>query len=213
MSLHRMTTLIFAAIALGSCADSRDPAGSSETHFLLRCSDDSCGPGLQCVCGTCSKPCSADAVCAPLADDARCEATDASSCATTKSCDVECSSKADCEALSSAHRCEQGRCRAPSASTGASTDAGSGNPLEPPLMSDPGLAYGPCQHNPLCGQGSTLFEQSLSGECVCVNFCESDDECPQPATGTVRPKCVHDDVVQNGMSGQCELPCAAGDSC
>jgi hypothetical protein len=209
MSWARLTTLILGLLALGSCADSRPPSGSSETHFLLRCDDDSCGAGLECLCGACTKPCTADSSCRSLGETARCAAS-VGACDEAETCDVECQNNADCEALGSAHRCEQGRCRAPAIASGTPPPTPT---TTPPANPDPGLAYGPCVDNPSCGEGSGLASQSSDGTCFCTVFCEQDGDCPQPATGTVRPRCIHDDLVINGMSGECELPCALGDRC
>src|SRR5689334_17254227 len=53
------------------CAQSKSPASSSETHFLMRCTDD-CGEGLQCICGVCSAPCERNDSCAALPGNATC---------------------------------------------------------------------------------------------------------------------------------------------
>jgi hypothetical protein len=200
------------AIAIGACvltgcAQSRGPnAGSSETHFLLRCSDDSCGDGLSCICGVCSKRCSSDTSCGELSSEASCVAPVDGSCAEARSCDVECKTNADCAKLSDQHTCAQGRCRAPE----PATKPGDSKPSKP---DDPGLAYGPCIDNPMCGAGSGISMASSGGECICTVYCEAAGECPKPVTGTSVPKCVFDDVVVNGHSGECELPCDRGETC
>lgn len=101
--------------ALGACANSRPAEGSSETHFLLLCSDDSCGGGLSCVCGVCTKPCSSDSMCSSLGDGVRCYSVGHQACDSAERCDVECTQDADCKAISDNHVCDGGRCRAPEA--------------------------------------------------------------------------------------------------
>ena len=125
MRILGLVAIAVVAAAAG-CGDSRDPNGSSETHFLRECSDSSCGAGLKCICGACTKECSADSSCRSLAEDATCMGNSGASCFEQVTCDVECDADGDCAALSSAHRCEQGRCRAPDSSTSSAGSAGRG---------------------------------------------------------------------------------------
>jgi hypothetical protein len=107
---------------------------SSETHFLMRCSN-GCGKGLSCTCGVCSKPCTSATACAGLAGDAVCTPAPDESCSAASICDLSCSHDADCTALGKSHVCAEGRCRAPdphataadaSICSGATCDASSG---------------------------------------------------------------------------------------
>lgn len=78
---------------------------------------------------------------------------------------------------------------------------------------DPVEYYAPCIDNPHCGMGSGLSSMSSDGTCVCKVFCEEDADCPAPATGMTAPVCVHDDLIINGMSGECSLPCSDTQTC
>ena len=52
-----------AAGAAGACSDDAPPPeSSSATHFLQLCAD-TCPDGLECICGVCTKACTANAVC------------------------------------------------------------------------------------------------------------------------------------------------------
>lgn len=99
-----------------SCGHERssEPTGG-ETHFLARCTSGStCGGGLSCLCGVCTRACDARAECQSLSD-AACVASSSEACAespATGHCDVACISDDDCAVLSPSHRCEGGACRA-----------------------------------------------------------------------------------------------------
>lgn len=115
--------LFFGALALAWGCRRTDPGPTtgSETHFLSWCSSsESCGEGLECVCGVCSKSCSDASSCAELAPTAECLALDSrpadESCEDTPvemACEVRCTLDADCVGLGNAHRCDRGLCRQP----------------------------------------------------------------------------------------------------
>lgn len=67
------------AAVIPSCGGSTNKSGTdSNTHWLDVCErDDQCG-SLQCICGVCTKTCTADATCAGLGDNAVCAAPDCS---------------------------------------------------------------------------------------------------------------------------------------
>jgi hypothetical protein len=117
---------------LAACGGSEPAAngGSSETHFLRRCTT-TCGGGLRCSCGVCSKPCDGDGACKGLAEQATCEVPAASSCGgrtESAACELTCERDADCVALADDLRCTAGVCRvasAPAAGSGASGQGGS----------------------------------------------------------------------------------------
>lgn len=100
-----------------SCGHERsgEPTGG-ETHFLARCTSGStCGRGLSCLCGVCTRSCDARAECQSLSDAACVASSSQAACAeseTTGHCDVACISDDDCAVLSASHRCESGACRA-----------------------------------------------------------------------------------------------------
>jgi hypothetical protein len=78
---------------------------------------------------------------------------------------------------------------------------------------DPVAYYGPCTDNPYCGMGSGLGTQSDDGTCTCTVFCEEDVDCPMPGSGTSVPFCELDDLVINGMNGECKLACDDTQTC
>jgi hypothetical protein len=106
-----------------SCSVSSEPTGG-ETHFLTICHSDTCGPGLSCVCGVCTRPCAGADDCRDLPAAGCVSPLEGGSCSPSSapaSCDASCTSDADCGVLSPAHRCQGGRCRA-----GSSGAAGAG---------------------------------------------------------------------------------------
>jgi hypothetical protein len=84
-------------VALGwvSACSSQVDGGDSESHFLGMCSG-SCGGGLECVCGVCTRPCVDDASCKPLSVDATC--LDSISCgnASGRICGKKCTLASEC---------------------------------------------------------------------------------------------------------------------
>lgn len=113
-----LAVLVF-ALSCGGLED-RSPQTGGETNFLSRCeADGSCGEGLSCLCGTCTKTCaetpacetlSTTAACVPVASrrmDPACPET-----AVRAFCDAECSDDAACAELGAEYRCDRGYCRA-----------------------------------------------------------------------------------------------------
>jgi len=101
-----------AMLGLVSCTSAESPTGG-ETHFLKTCSSsDSCGGGLSCMCGVCTRPCT---------DEEQCQGLPAAVCVTdplvctpdepSNRCDVPCNVDAECSAVSDAHRCIANYCR------------------------------------------------------------------------------------------------------
>lgn len=109
------TLTCLTTLASGGCGASSQTARSigGETHFLTRCSI-TCGDGLQCIAGVCTRPCT-------VGDSAACEELQDAECradvelGTSAVCDVICQSDEECRALSSSHRCVGTVCRAPEA--------------------------------------------------------------------------------------------------
>jgi len=116
--------LLLAGLFAG-CDGKSATTSDSETHFLEKCSD-TCAGGLTCLCGVCTKPCTAQSSCGALSADASCE--DSCTDASTKVCDVACSADGDCSALGPEFACSAGRCRqGSSSSVGGSANGGGGS--------------------------------------------------------------------------------------
>lgn len=117
---------ILAVLLLVGCDDRMDARHVGVTsRFLAHCESSSCGDGLSCIAGVCTRACVAGkADCTDLASAATC--TDRSiEQEAVAVCDVRCSRNADCYALGKQQRCEAGFCRA-GTSNGPSP---SGHPL------------------------------------------------------------------------------------
>jgi hypothetical protein len=73
--------------------------------------------------------------------------------------------------------------------------------------------YAPCDGS----SGSCNEARAVGGEvnaCVCTYYCEADSDCPQPETGNAPARCQpFGDVVVNGESASCILPCDASTTC
>jgi hypothetical protein len=117
----------------GGKSDGPDgPIGGSESHFLAYC-EDSCGDGLDCIAGVCTRGCVVDEnSCTDLSPKAECTA-DSIEPGAVAVCDVACSNDGDCDALGPSHRCDGGYCRKPFVSGGGAggssgTGGTGGNP-------------------------------------------------------------------------------------
>jgi len=200
--------ILIGMCAMSACTTSSAPrAGSSETHFLLRCSDEVCGEGLSCICGACTQTCSSDPSCGELASGARCMDPEAS-CLEAKSCDVGCEVNADCAELGADHKCEDGRCRAIDRSYVDTTPPGG--------PSDAGglVTYGPCHADgSVCGGSDWFALESSVGLCLCTVSCQTSADCPRALTGTAAARCVFGQDAIDGQPGECDLPCDGGQSC
>jgi hypothetical protein len=123
--------LLSAAFWVSSCDGTREhaPEPGSETNFLRRCVDNaSCGGGLSCLCGTCTRTCGGPGACDSLSSGAACvpvaSRTVDPSCpgsAVSAFCDALCADDMGCAALGDSYRCDRGYCRAvnPNCRTGA----------------------------------------------------------------------------------------------
>ncbi len=112
--------VLLGTLALGACRGGEaGPTVGSETHFLSRCVDgDSCGDGLECLCGVCTSACSDASDCRGLAATAACRSVDdrpsdlsCSEALVEASCEVSCNDQADCAPLGEGYRCDRGLCR------------------------------------------------------------------------------------------------------
>lgn len=102
----------------GSCGGSATTTEGSESHFLDACMPGSCGDGLSCICGVCTRACSGSE-CSTLSAGAECvELTDlpnADGCTDVSPaqpvCDQPCVADADCTTLGTSFGCREGVCR------------------------------------------------------------------------------------------------------
>src|SRR3954462_7321321 len=161
-------------VASGACGliNSGESGESGETHFLTACSSESCGAGLQCLCGACSRPCEDDQACGGLGKNVTCVEHDATRCTiVTKSCDVECTSDLDCGKLGGQFACQSGLCRA------ALSDPPPRNACQEGCGNSECAAPGSCSLASACevvGCGSAIVDDN-----ACVRqTCENDDTCP-----------------------------------
>jgi hypothetical protein len=117
-----VTWLLGGVLGLASCTSAESPTGG-ETHFLKTCSaDESCGNGLSCMCGVCTRACT---------DGEQCQGLPAAVCVTDplncspddppNRCDVPCNVDADCTPVSDAHRCVANYCRTGAGPSACST--------------------------------------------------------------------------------------------
>ncbi|HEY3499571.1 MAG TPA: hypothetical protein VGK73_33000 [Polyangiaceae bacterium] len=124
--------LLGGLLAFSACSQARNQEITGETHFLKLCDPaaDTCGEGLACVCGVCTRACDVNSECSAF-PPAQCVASTSlpQACGDAQPasrCDVGCRSNADCGVLSSSHRCELGFCRAGSSSGGTAGTGGGG---------------------------------------------------------------------------------------
>jgi hypothetical protein len=96
------------------------PIGGSESHFLAYC-DDTCGDGLACITGVCTRGCVVNEdACDDLSPNAVCtpESIEPGAVAV---CDVSCEAHEDCSVISAKHTCDGGYCRKSAEPAGGGT--------------------------------------------------------------------------------------------
>jgi len=102
---------LLAGAIVGACGGTiGEPQTGGESHFLTLCNA-SCGDGLDCVSGVCTRGC--------LLEQDSCTDLDEHAVCTDQSiepgqvavCDVACEGDGDCSSLGSTHRCDGGYCR------------------------------------------------------------------------------------------------------
>lgn len=105
------------------CGGSLGSSSGGESHFLIQC-DDTCGGGLSCISGVCTRGCVLDEEnsCDDLHADAKC--TDSIEPGEVAACDLACVDDDDCSSLGTNYTCETGQCRGV---TNLSTSAGGTN--------------------------------------------------------------------------------------
>jgi hypothetical protein len=87
----------------------------------------------------------------------------------------------------------------PTMSNGSGTDA-AGQPASSADCADPYSC---------CGLGEAGIAEDGSRYCVGVTFCNADSECPLANGGSATPTCESNgDVITQGASGHCVLPCS-----
>ncbi len=136
---HAILGVIFAlatSFAFEGCGhiDGND----SESHFLEACTT-SCGAGLVCLCGVCTKSCTEASECTAIDQRAECvDIPDGWECRSSavKACDVACLSDDGCSRSGAGQICLAGRCRpAGSVAVDASAEAADGAPIGPTCSS------------------------------------------------------------------------------
>ncbi|HEY3256123.1 MAG TPA: hypothetical protein VGJ91_19320, partial [Polyangiaceae bacterium] len=115
--IRNLGPLLLGLWLIASCSTPESSQEGSETHFLQSC-DTTCGDGMQCICGVCTRSCSEQndcanwagvASCAPLGPrvvEQRCAASEL-----TAICDAACLTDVDCSKLAADHVCDYGYCR------------------------------------------------------------------------------------------------------
>jgi len=159
------------------CHDSAVSGGDSETHFLEKCTD-SCSAGLTCLCGVCSKSCTAEANCGDLSPAASCE--DSCTESSSKMCDVACAKDADCGSFGADFGCSAGHCRQTNAggSGGAASGAGgTGASGAGPL----GACHAEPDLTPTLPAPSALDPDLVARAAVVLGACMPDDGVPRSA--------------------------------
>jgi hypothetical protein len=175
----------FLALVLGglaaACAQTTTGSGSGETHFLERCAE-TCAAGLQCLRGTCTRPCAAHVDCSDLSLAATCQT---SSDGASDLCEQGCEDDRDCGTVSGRHTCIAGVCRAeprpPTNGSGSDTEGSGGEPVA--LACAGGCGDGACAFD---GTDCELTVACGAVACGGVNVdanacfrpaCASDDDC------------------------------------
>lgn len=200
------------------CGGSLGSETGGESHFLIECVD-SCGSGLNCISGVCTRGCVVDEdSCTDLHPGAEC--TDATiEPGEVAVCDLACTNDAECEDLGANFSCDSGQCRGdtavvrgPSSSGDASSTTGGGG----------GGASATCKHlfeeHP---DGTTFDNHAGCGTCTCAGGeVECDDSAcqdgvpvfPCPADIHTDPLVVSSAFVQGDLlvldvvySGGCEI--------
>jgi len=84
-----------------------------------------------------------------------------------------------------------------------------------PSSEDTQSVYAPCYGEPgACGLATVQGGSSGPEYCLCTHYCEVATDCPTPATGSAVPICKpYGDVVVNGHTAECSLPCDSNVIC
>lgn len=148
---NALRALALAVLTAGGCGGILGgPITGGESHFLRSCIS-SCGGGLDCVSGVCTRGCVVNQEsCDDLVTSAVC--TDQSiEPGAVAVCDVACATNADCAMLGSTHRCQDGYCRGASVSAldgaGGSASTGTGGTGGSTVTAAPGNVAYPCPAN------------------------------------------------------------------
>jgi hypothetical protein len=142
--------LLGAGVAAWSCGGETGGGTDSNTHWLSRCTTDADCGNLSCICGTCTRPCLSDAMCAGL-PNASCARAACGSAEESSTCDASCSTDGDCGKIGANLRCQESRCR------GAGDGGGSGG------SSSGGVATGGVSNGGSGNGGSTAEGGSGAG--------------------------------------------------
>jgi hypothetical protein len=173
MSKRSLTTvralrwLLAGVLAVGCGGAVGNGQSTGESHFLDYCSS-SCGDGLECISGICTRGCLVgDSQCGALNSDATCtnESVEPGNVAV---CDVACQSTSDCAALGTEHECQAGYCRAGSPTGATCTEYW--YLTSSSLDSDLECAACPCGDRTACTDfgtcdtGAPIYPCPMSGE-------------------------------------------------
>ena len=196
------------AVAIGCASSVTEP--DSETHWLKSCAANAdCASGLSCVCGTCTRTCTADG-CSDLGATAKCltptPSVAATSCATpptTAICTAACTADADCAARGSALHC-----------IGRACLVGAGAPVRDGGSDASGDAAVRCRTDSDCRAPgsdvpSTCVSDDRAWRCGPVEVgmpCTQDADCPK--SDTCRPAALPD-----GGPGASRLVCVDAPVC
>jgi hypothetical protein len=75
-------------------------------------------------------------------------------------------------------------------------------------------AYAPCDGEPGSCRLATHFGGADGDGCLCTYYCQVDNDCPTPSTGTATPVCQpYGDFSINGHTADCRLPCDSTTVC
>jgi hypothetical protein len=228
-----------AAVVVAIGCSSSVAAPDSETHWLRTCKDDAdCNEGSLCICGTCTRACTADD-CSSLGKGAICvapaHAAFVEGCGPStplQVCSATCKRDGDCAPHGSALHCIGGACLAGAPRCRSNSDCPKPGPSNVPwgcsfaytiyrsrCGPSPVATREPCLDDPDCGGGAVCQGNATtpdggasSGVCVQGTSCTQDAEC---AGGRVCRS--SDSFVPAGEQGTndfiCRAPCSIDPDC
>ena len=81
-SLRVLLTGALCVVGLcAACAKSKSPSAGTNTNWLKECKASAdCNGNAECLCGSCTLPCSGDAACSPIDKPTRCTPLTVTAC-------------------------------------------------------------------------------------------------------------------------------------